>query len=153
MQMMDALFKLFDSIIIKFNCTKIETIGDAYFVVSGCPDDYPDHAAEIARFALAIRNSYIIDFRIPHLPNDRLRMRIGLHSGSVAASVVGKKMPRWCLFGEDLTTVANCESNGEANKIHLSKTIFEKLKTKRFSNNEPMFILGKNKQTNKQTNI
>ena len=48
-------------------------------------------------------------------------MRIGLHSGSVAASVVGKKMPRWCLFGEDLTVVANCESNGEANKIHISE--------------------------------
>ena len=64
--------------------------------------------------------SYFVDFKIPHLPNERLRMRIALHSGSVAASVVGKKMPRWCLFGEDLTVVANCESNGEANKIHIS---------------------------------
>ena len=100
MQMMDALFKLFDSIISKFNCTKVETIGDAYFVVSGCPEPIDDHAVEIAKFALAIRNSYVVDFKIPHLPQDRLRMRIGLHSGSVAASVVGKKMPRWCLFGE-----------------------------------------------------
>ena len=100
MQMMDGLFKLFDSIISKFNCTKVETIGDAYFVVSGCPEPFEDHAVEIAKFALAIRNSYVLDFKIPHLPDERLKMRIGLHSGSVAASVVGKKMPRWCLFGE-----------------------------------------------------
>ena len=39
--------------------------------------------AEIARFALAIRNCYIVDFQIPHLPNERLRMRIGLHTGKV----------------------------------------------------------------------
>ena len=36
--MMDSLFKLFDDIISNFNCTKVETIGDAYFVVSGCPE-------------------------------------------------------------------------------------------------------------------
>ena len=109
MTMMDKLFIMFDDIIGSFRCTKVETIGDAYFVVSGCPDEYEDHAAEIARFALAIRNCYVVDFQIPHLPQEILRMRIGLHTGSVVASVVGNLMPRWCLFGEDLATVANCE--------------------------------------------
>ena len=52
MVMMDSLFHLFDDIISNFNCQKVETIGDAYFVVSGCPEPHEDHAAEIARFAL-----------------------------------------------------------------------------------------------------
>ena len=37
MTMMDKLFHMFDDIIGSFRCTKVETIGDAYFVVSGCP--------------------------------------------------------------------------------------------------------------------
>ena len=41
---MDGLFHLFDDIITNFKCTKVETIGDAYFVVSGCPEPFDDHA-------------------------------------------------------------------------------------------------------------
>ena len=41
---MDGLFHLFDDIITNFKCTKVETIGDAYFVVSGCPEPFEDHA-------------------------------------------------------------------------------------------------------------
>ena len=39
---------------------KIETIGDAYFAVSGCPEPNKNHALEIARFALAIRQKYVL---------------------------------------------------------------------------------------------
>ena len=38
--------------------------------------------------------------------------------------------------------MANCESNGEANKIHLSRAIFDKLRCARYSNNQPIFDLG-----------
>ena len=50
-----------------------------------------------------------------------------------------------------MTTVANCESNGEANKIHLSRAIFDKLRTARYSNNQPIFdlgFIGSNQKTN-----
>ena len=50
-----------------------------------------------------------------------------------------------------MTTVANCESNGEANKIHLSRAIFDKLRTARYSNDQPIFdlgFIGSNQKTN-----
>jgi len=60
---------------------QVETIGDAYMVASGLPIRIEDrHVVEIADMALAIRKSVEM-FRIRHLPQEPLRIRIGLHSG------------------------------------------------------------------------
>jgi class 3 adenylate cyclase len=45
--MIGQLFSLFDETISNYKCLKIETIGDAYFAVSGCPEPYENHASEI----------------------------------------------------------------------------------------------------------
>ena len=42
---------------------------------------------------------------------------------------------------QDLATVANCESLGEANKIHLSQAIFDHLKNSKFDNGSQKFEL------------
>ena len=60
---------------------KVETIGDAYMVVSGLPIRNGDfHAREIARMSLALLHA-IKSFKIRHKPDAMLKLRIGLHSG------------------------------------------------------------------------
>ncbi|GIY26309.1 atrial natriuretic peptide receptor 1 [Caerostris darwini] len=92
---------------------QVETIGDAYMVASGLPvKNGNDHAREIARLALKLLTD-IVDFRIRHKPNKRLKIRIGIHSGSCVAGVVGLKMPRYCLFGDTVNTASRMESTSE----------------------------------------
>ncbi|UYV73331.1 NPR2 [Cordylochernes scorpioides] len=94
-------------------CGQVETIGDAYMVVSGLPDrNGLDHAKEIARMALRLVRT-IETFSMRHLPDTRVKLRIGMHSGPCCAGVVGQKMPRYCLFGDTVNTASRMESTGE----------------------------------------
>ena len=102
---------------------KVETIGDAYMVVSGLPQPNPNHAGHIASMALdllSVANSFDIGRYRLDQKNETLRIRVGIHTGPVAAGVVGTSMPRYCLFGDTVNTASRMESTGEGNKIHIS---------------------------------
>lgn len=118
--LLNDLYTAFDSIIDQFDVYKVETIGDAYMVVSGLPvRNGLLHAREICRMSLRLLKE-VKSFKIRHRPEDKLLLRIGIHSGGVCAGVVGHKMPRYCLFGDTVNTASRMESNGEAWMIHVS---------------------------------
>eukprot|EP00099_Drosophila_melanogaster_P014129 NP_477088.2 guanylyl cyclase alpha-subunit at 99B [Drosophila melanogaster] len=117
--MLEGLYKDFDEFCDFFDVYKVETIGDAYCVASGLHRASIYDAHKVAWMALKM-----IDACSKHITHDgeQIKMRIGLHTGTVLAGVVGRKMPRYCLFGHSVTIANKFESGSEALKINVSPT-------------------------------
>ncbi len=122
-------FKKFDEITSKYNIEKIKTIGDAYLAVCGLPSPDPNHAENVVRAALDI-NEFMTS-RLAKLGSERtFAVRIGIHSGSVVAGIVGVKKFAYDIWGDTVNTAARMEQQGEAGKINISRATYELIKDK-----------------------
>ncbi|XP_022255882.1 soluble guanylate cyclase 89Da-like [Limulus polyphemus] len=119
------VYILFDRIIDNYQVFKVETVGQVYMLVGGAPERRHDHACHVANAAIdMLKQLHLVDNK--HC-GEGVRVRIGIHSGPVAAGVVGRKLFRYCLFGDTVNTAARMQSHGEAGKIHISESTNKRL--------------------------
>merc|ERR1711936_1147817 len=120
-QLLNNMYTLFDFLCDQNAVYKVETIGDAYLIVAGCPVKAANHAIKACDMMDGI--SMLKD----PSNGEPIHMRIGCHSGPVVAGVVGLKMPRFCLFGINVGLTEKFESNSKPDQIHISEKTQELL--------------------------
>jgi class 3 adenylate cyclase len=125
MSFLNSMYSAFDEVILNWGLFKVEVIGDAYCIASGCPAETPawppaDAAMRAVEVALAMLRT------MSQVCNDsRVQMRVGVHSGPVVAGVVGRKGPRFHLFGPTVVYTEKMESHGEPGRVHISDAAHE----------------------------
>lgn len=124
-EMLNTLYCVMDYLAVQFNLFKVETIGDAYVCCSGLPYEDPDHAKNVANFAVAV--NHCAKQVLSPFDNKPIQLRIGVHTGQSASGIVGVTNPRYCVFGDTVNATARHESSGMPGRVHCSSTTHAEL--------------------------
>ncbi|KAI8517372.1 hypothetical protein Bbelb_059530 [Branchiostoma belcheri] len=110
--LLNRMYRTFDAVLGRYDVYKVESIAGSYMVASGLPTKNGDrHGEQIACAALHLLNS----------------------SRPCVAGVVGKKRPRYYVFGNTVSIAQSLEQTGEPNRIQISPSTRELLMSSRDS--------------------
>jgi class 3 adenylate cyclase len=126
-QLLNEIFSAFDFLVEKHGLEKIKTIGDAYMVAGGISFPRPDHAEASAELALDLQEEIE---RLNREYSTSVRLRIGICTGPVVAGVIGRLRFAYDLWGETVNLACRMEATGEAGKIQIAESTYERLKHK-----------------------
>lgn len=124
---LDDLFSIYDQIAASHGVEKIKTIGDSYMAVCGVPEFVIDHAYRMERFAQEVLSA-TQQFAFNGHP---VRIRIGIHVGSVIAGVIGLHRHSYDLWGDSVNLASRLETTGQPNRIHVSEDFVAAYNTQR----------------------
>jgi adenylate cyclase len=126
---LDKFFFHFDSVVEKYGIEKIKTIGDAYMCAGGIPEKNRTNPVEVILAALEMK-AYMKRLKAQSeiLGMKYWDIRMGIHTGTVVAGVVGQKKLSYDIWGDTVNTASRMESSGEAGKINISGTTYEFVK-------------------------
>jgi adenylate cyclase len=126
---LDRFFIYFDTVVEKFRIEKIKTFGDSYMCAGGIPEKNRTNPVEVILAALEMKaymNRLKEKSELEGMKN--WDIRIGIHTGTVVAGVVGKKKLSYDIWGDTVNIASRMESSGEAGKINISGTTYEFVK-------------------------
>lgn len=117
-ELLDGLFGDFDQAAAEIGLEKIKTIGDAYMAASGVPEACPDHAERAARLGLRM-----IEIAREHRERTGwpIELRIGIHSGTVIAGVIGRNKLTYDIWGDAVNMAARMEAAGVPGRVQITR--------------------------------
>jgi adenylate cyclase len=126
---LDKFFFHFDTVVEKYRIEKIKTIGDAYMCAGGIPERSRANPVEVILAAMEMLDYMTRVKAISVLEGMKYwDIRIGIHTGTVIAGVVGHKKLTYDIWGDTVNIASRMESAGEGGKINISGTTYELIK-------------------------
>lgn len=128
-QELDSHFSQFDDICSAHYLEKIKTIGDAYLCVGGMPLPNHSHPVDSVLAAMEIMH-YINDVNKRKKSRDEnlWNVRIGIHTGSLIAGVVGKRKFLYDIWGDTVNVASRMESSSDEGRINISGETYNQVK-------------------------
>ena len=165
-KILNIIYVAFDKIGDETNIYKVETVGEVYMMVAGCPNRSVNHALKAAKTALLmlqhmprIRKELISTICGENKNDDenrskkiemfnKINVKLGLNSGAVTAGVIGETCQRFKLFGDTVNTASRMETNSEPGMITCSESTFRSIikievNSFKFKKREPLQVKGK----------
>ena len=122
---LDNIFKRFDTIAVEMDLEKIKTIGDCYMMAAGMPTERTKDPGRIAEAALRMQRE--LD-KVAKKLGRNLQIRVGIHCGPVVAGVIGHSKFIYDLWGDTVNLAARMEATAANGTIQISQPMAERLR-------------------------
>ncbi|KMY89990.1 adenylyl cyclase X E isoform X2 [Drosophila simulans] len=111
------LYARFDLAAVSFKVQRIKFLGDCYYCVAGLGEADPDHAT----MAVSLGISMIANIKEVSVNRSlNIGMRIGVHSGTLFAGVIGEAKLQYDIWGTDVNIASRLEATGSPGYVHVS---------------------------------
>ena len=121
-KLLNELFMKFDNAALEYDIEKIKTIGDSYMAVCGMLSPSQDNTARMIQMAIRMIN-ICHEFGLKH--NLDVKLRVGIHAGTVVAGVMGTNKFIYDVWGDTVNMASRMESEGIVDAIQVTKAVYE----------------------------
>ncbi|KAJ3021964.1 Adenylate cyclase type 1 [Thoreauomyces humboldtii] len=132
-EVLSELFSEFDNLVTEFGLETIKTIGDCIQIAGGVPEqlesdeEIGDQAERVCAMALIMLTT---TNRISLSIGRSLRLRIGIHTGTVIGGVMGLWKFKYDIWSRDVDIAALVEQSGRPSIPHVSQTTYSHLESR-----------------------
>eukprot|EP01017_Pseudomicrothorax_dubius_P013629 TRINITY_DN1607_c0_g2_i1.p1 TRINITY_DN1607_c0_g2~~TRINITY_DN1607_c0_g2_i1.p1 ORF type:complete len:667 (-),score=145.21 TRINITY_DN1607_c0_g2_i1:2446-4446(-) len=136
-EILDNLFRTFDSFCSNHGIQKIETVGYTYLVCAGlksCEAGIPPHilAKDPTERMVAMAIEMVDYIKKRKIGGISLKMKVGIHRGPVNSGVIGHHKPQFSLIGDTVNTTSRICATTEEGKIAISEQVYKNLNIKNY---------------------
>lgn len=126
---LDNFFIRFDEVVSKHNIEKVKSIGDTYIAAGGIPQKNRTNPIEVILASLQMQQ-YMHQLQENSRRNNVKiwDLNIGIHTGPVVATIMGKKKITYDLKGDTVNIASRIESASENNMVCISALTYELVK-------------------------
>lgn len=150
-QLLDDVFRTFDSLCKEYGIQKIETVGKTYMACGGLKFIEATLDKELAKRSPALRTVQLAKAMIKFIDDytykagKRLEIKIGVHYGQCIFGVLGYHKPQFSLIGDTINTTSRHCTTGKNGNIVLSEACWNEVKASKIVTVIPnkVFMKGK----------